>query len=170
MGGGTGGWTANWIRTSKHSGPKRRRAGSERCRRHGFTRQLQTPWSARAAQRDRWGIDDSPLPLGPVPSSYDWEQQEQRASIDRLLDQVVLPFDGGPQAPGWTNTPAATPADTTDEQWLPPKDICAQLQIPEQTFFQWRVKHLGPRAYRIGKHLRISRTDFDSWLKSQMET
>jgi conjugative relaxase-like TrwC/TraI family protein len=40
-----------------------------------------------AIHRDRWGIDDSPLPLGPVPDSYDWEQLEQRARITRLVDQ-----------------------------------------------------------------------------------
>ncbi|MDD1477903.1 MobF family relaxase [Arthrobacter sp. H16F315] len=40
-----------------------------------------------AIHRDRWGIDDSPLPLGPVPDSYGWEQLEQRARITRLVDQ-----------------------------------------------------------------------------------
>ncbi|MET1087330.1 MAG: MobF family relaxase [Arthrobacter sp.] len=44
-----------------------------------------------AIYRDRWGIDDSPLSLGPVPDSYDWEQQEQRARIARLVDQAALP-------------------------------------------------------------------------------
>ncbi|OOP60475.1 hypothetical protein BMF89_16525 [Arthrobacter sp. SRS-W-1-2016] len=60
--------------------------------------------------------------------------------------------------------------ETAEEQWLTPKDICTQLQIPEQTFYQWRVKHLGPRAYRIGRHLRISRSDFNSWLSSRLES
>ncbi|WP_426939746.1 MobF family relaxase [Pseudarthrobacter sp. S6] len=44
-----------------------------------------------AIHRDRWGIADSPLPLGPVPDAYDWEQQEQRARIARLIDQAALP-------------------------------------------------------------------------------
>ncbi|MHA7306851.1 helix-turn-helix domain-containing protein [Arthrobacter sp. TMN-49] len=35
---------------------------------------------------------------------------------------------------------------------------------PEQTFYQWRVKRLGPRAHRIGRHLRISRSDLNEWL------
>ncbi|WP_320536158.1 helix-turn-helix domain-containing protein [Pseudarthrobacter sp. IC2-21] len=69
-----------------------------------------------------------------------------------------------------TTTPeSSSTADPADEQWLTPKDICTQLQIPEQTFYQWRVKHLGPRAYRIGRHLRISRADYDSWLSSRLE-
>lgn len=51
-----------------------------------------------AIHRDRWGIDDSPLPLGPVPDSYDWEQQEQRARIARLVDQAALSSAGYRQA------------------------------------------------------------------------
>lgn len=38
---------------------------------------------------------------------------------------------------------SSSPADTADDQWLTPKDICSRLQIPEQTFYHWRVKHLG---------------------------
>ncbi|MBT8160106.1 MULTISPECIES: helix-turn-helix domain-containing protein [Arthrobacter] len=68
-----------------------------------------------------------------------------------------------------TKPERSSTAETADEQWLTPKDICTQLQIPEQTFYQWRVKHIGPRAYRIGRHLRISRSDFNSWLSSHLE-
>ena len=59
--------------------------------------------------------------------------------------------------------------ETADEVWLTPKEICAQLQIPEQTFYQWRAKHVGPRAYRIGRHLRINRSDFAAWLALHAE-
>ncbi|MCY0906593.1 helix-turn-helix domain-containing protein [Arthrobacter sp. H14-L1] len=52
------------------------------------------------------------------------------------------------------------------EEWMTPKEICRELQIPEQTFYQWRVKHLGPKAHRIGRHLRISRTDFNKWIST----
>jgi hypothetical protein len=41
--------------------------------------------------RDRWGIDDSPLPLGPSPADYEWEQQTQRVNIQGLLDGIALP-------------------------------------------------------------------------------
>jgi hypothetical protein len=43
-----------------------------------------------AVYRDTWGIDDSALPLGPVPASHDFEQQEQRANIGRLVDRTAL--------------------------------------------------------------------------------
>ncbi|RAX43850.1 hypothetical protein DQ354_18495 [Arthrobacter sp. AQ5-06] len=44
-----------------------------------------------------------------------------------------------------------------------------RLQIPEQTFYQWRTKHVGPPAYRIGRHLRISHSDFVAWLSQHAE-
>jgi excisionase family DNA binding protein len=59
--------------------------------------------------------------------------------------------------------------EAADETWLTPKEICAQLQIPEQTFYQRRAKHVGPRAYRIGRHLRINRSDFVAWLALHAE-
>ncbi|MHA7141841.1 helix-turn-helix domain-containing protein [Arthrobacter sp. Sr33] len=58
---------------------------------------------------------------------------------------------------------------SAQQQWLTPKEICAQLQISEQTFYQGRVKHVGLKAHRIGKHLRISREDFESWLSARLE-
>ncbi|MCU6479781.1 MULTISPECIES: helix-turn-helix domain-containing protein [unclassified Arthrobacter] len=59
--------------------------------------------------------------------------------------------------------------DSETNRWLSPTDICHELQIPLQTFYQWRVKGIGPRAYRFGRHLRIDRRDFDEWLQSHVE-
>lgn len=56
------------------------------------------------------------------------------------------------------------------ERYLTPKEICIRLQIPEQTFYQWRVKHEGPRAYRVGRHLRISVADFEQWLAQRADS
>lgn len=53
-------------------------------------------------------------------------------------------------------------SDTT--QWLSPTEICSKLHIPLQTFYQWRAKGIGPHAYRIGRHLRVSKEDFEAWL------
>lgn len=59
--------------------------------------------------------------------------------------------------------------DATTTRWMSPTEICQELQIPLQTFYQWRVKGVGPRAYRFGRHLRIDRRDFDEWLQSHVE-
>ena len=62
-----------------------------------------------------------------------------------------------------TNVDSETPAAATGP-WLSPNDICRELKIPLQTFYQWRSKRIGPPAYRIGRHLRFDRHDFDAWL------
>lgn len=36
--------------------------------------------------RDRWGISDSPLPLGPTPAEHEWEQQGQRGRLQEAID------------------------------------------------------------------------------------
>ncbi len=41
-----------------------------------------------AIYRDRWGIDDSPLPLGPAPADHDWEQSSQYEHLKRVTDRA----------------------------------------------------------------------------------
>ena len=36
--------------------------------------------------RDRWGISDSPLPLGATPADYEWEQRDQREKLQVMID------------------------------------------------------------------------------------
>ncbi|MGF9648848.1 MobF family relaxase [Pseudarthrobacter oxydans] len=36
--------------------------------------------------RDRWGISDSPLPLGALPSDHEWEQRGHRARLQDAID------------------------------------------------------------------------------------
>ncbi|MBT2513179.1 hypothetical protein [Arthrobacter sp. ISL-30] len=39
-----------------------------------------------AIYRERWGVGDSSLPLGPVPADYEREQQSQTVGVQRLID------------------------------------------------------------------------------------
>jgi len=55
-------------------------------------------------------------------------------------------------------------SEAATTEWMSPTEICKELDIPLQTFYQWRAKGIGPHAYRIGRHLRISRADFEAWL------
>ncbi|MDR6507722.1 MobF family relaxase [Arthrobacter oryzae] len=55
--------------------------------------------------RDRWGIDDSPLVLGPVPADYEWEQRAQRVNIDRLIEQAGVSAPSPVDSPTWTDDP-----------------------------------------------------------------
>ncbi len=61
-------------------------------------------------------------------------------------------------------------AERAAGRWLSPNDICRELQIPLQTFYQWRAKRIGPPAYRFGRHLRIDRHDFNDWLRLHIDS
>jgi conjugative relaxase-like TrwC/TraI family protein len=56
-----------------------------------------------AIHRDRWGLGDSPLPLGPVPSSFEWEQQEQHACLGRVIGEVAHPPATQRQDQAWAD-------------------------------------------------------------------
>lgn len=64
------------------------------------------------------------------------------------------------------------PESTTSQdvhRWLSPQEVCDELRIPKQTFYQWRARHVAPPAYRFGKLLRIDRAEFEEWLTIHAE-
>lgn len=68
--------------------------------------------------RDRWGVEDSPLALGPVAPDYEWEQQAQRASIERQMSQAAPPASAGPQQLGaWMKGPVPREASLINVGW-----------------------------------------------------
>ena len=40
--------------------------------------------------------------------------------------------------------------------------------MPVATLYQWRHLGTGPRAYRLGKHLRYRQADVEAWLADQV--
>ena len=42
-----------------------------------------------------------------------------------------------------------------------------ELGIPIRTIYSWRTRGRGPRALKIGRHLRFRRDDVDAWLAEQ---
>ncbi|GAA4657866.1 helix-turn-helix transcriptional regulator [Arthrobacter cryoconiti] len=51
-----------------------------------------------------------------------------------------------------------------------PTEICHELWIPLQTFYQWRAKGIGPHAYKIGRQVRVSREDLEAWLELRSDS
>ena len=54
-----------------------------------------------AIYRDQRGIDDSPLPLGPVPADYEWERKSQYENIHDLIDKSAHRTAAHQQPEGW---------------------------------------------------------------------
>lgn len=64
--------------------------------------------------------------------------------------------------------PLATPR--VPEQLLTLDDIAQTLQVPKGTVYKWSAAgdpHF-PRCLRIGKHIRVRRSDFAAWMEGQL--
>ncbi|MDP9459584.1 MAG: helix-turn-helix domain-containing protein [Actinomycetota bacterium] len=48
-------------------------------------------------------------------------------------------------------------------------EVATYLGVPVQTLYVWRTKGVGPRAVRVGKHLRYRWSDVDAWLEQQAD-
>jgi DNA-binding transcriptional MerR regulator len=46
------------------------------------------------------------------------------------------------------------------------KDVSRYLKIPVKTLYQWRCQGNGPKARRLGKHLRYDPQDVRDWFES----
>ncbi|GAA1559387.1 helix-turn-helix domain-containing protein [Kribbella lupini] len=47
--------------------------------------------------------------------------------------------------------------------------IAAYLDIPKWTLYGWRKKKYGPRAIRMGRHLRYDPADVIAWKEQQKD-
>ncbi|TDB74278.1 AlpA family transcriptional regulator [Micromonospora sp. KC723] len=56
-----------------------------------------------------------------------------------------------------------TTTPTTTERLWSVNDVSAFLGIPVGTLYQWRHRRIGPRASRVGRHLRYDPADVRAW-------
>ncbi|MFD6715866.1 excisionase [Micromonospora sp. TSRI0369] len=47
------------------------------------------------------------------------------------------------------------------------QDTAAFLRVPVGTLYQWRHRRIGPRAFKVGRHLRYNPADVRAWLEDQ---
>jgi predicted DNA-binding transcriptional regulator AlpA len=62
-----------------------------------------------------------------------------------------------------------SPTTPTQPKLLSIQDLADFLSIPVLTIYQWRSKHKGPRAMRIGRHLRWDDREVTAWLLTQLD-
>ena len=53
-----------------------------------------------------------------------------------------------------------------DRLWTA-EETAAYLQIPKATLYQWRYLGIGPKAGRVGRHLRYDPEDVKAWFRGQ---
>lgn len=56
---------------------------------------------------------------------------------------------------------------TEAEPLMTPQEVADFLALPVLTLQTWRAKRTGPRAYRVGRHVRYRREDVQAWLERQ---
>lgn len=66
-----------------------------------------------------------------------------------------------------TGAPSRRTRETADlDTILSVSELSALVQVPVPTIYKWRATGRGPRALRVGKHLRFRMSDVDAWLES----
>jgi excisionase family DNA binding protein len=48
-------------------------------------------------------------------------------------------------------------------------EVARLLNVPVTTLYTWRYKGTGPKAFKVGKHLRYRLADVLTWLEQQAE-
>ncbi len=52
---------------------------------------------------------------------------------------------------------------TVEPLWTA-EELATFLGVPVATLYQWRYRRIGPRACRVGRHLRYDPADVRAWL------
>lgn len=60
-----------------------------------------------------------------------------------------------------------TTTPTIEPRWTV-SDVSAFLGVPVGTLYQWRHRRIGPRAARVGRHLRYDPAEVRAWFDKQV--
>lgn len=67
------------------------------------------------------------------------------------------------------STVAEAPQRPLPTRFLTPDVLVEMFELPSvETVYQWRRKGTGPRAFRVGRHLRFDPDDVRAWVESQI--
>jgi excisionase family DNA binding protein len=55
------------------------------------------------------------------------------------------------------------------DEWLTLQEIAADLKVPLATVYQWRSSGDGPEGHRLGRHTRVRRRDYETWLAARRD-
>ena len=59
--------------------------------------------------------------------------------------------------------------DNQQERLMTIADLAWMVGIPVDTLYGWRHRGLGPRGYRVGRHVRYRRSTVEAWLSEQAD-
>lgn len=56
-----------------------------------------------------------------------------------------------------------------EEALMKMSDVATEAQLPIRTVYYLHQSGKGPKTVHLGRHLRVRRRDFESWIKAQTE-
>lgn len=56
-----------------------------------------------------------------------------------------------------------------ETEWMDPDETSEYILFPKATLYYWRSIGEGPKANKVGRHLRYKRSDVDAWMESCAE-
>ena len=59
--------------------------------------------------------------------------------------------------------------DNQQERLMTIAELAWMRGIPVGTLYGWRHRGLGPRGYRVGRHVRYRRSTVEAWLSEQAD-
>lgn len=62
-----------------------------------------------------------------------------------------------------------TPVDLDTTRMWTPQEVSRFLGVPVPTLYRWRYLGTGPKAARVGRHLRYLPADVLAWVREQQE-
>ncbi len=57
----------------------------------------------------------------------------------------------------------------SEDRLLDIDQLATYIGVPRQTIYRWRMEGKGPRASKLGRHLRYRRADIDEWIQDQQD-
>ena len=49
-------------------------------------------------------------------------------------------------------------------------EAAQRLRVPVTTLRWWRHKDIGPRSFKLGRHVMYQHSDLDAWVATQRDT
>lgn len=59
--------------------------------------------------------------------------------------------------------------DPVLERTWTPDEVATFLGVPKDTLYQWRHRGCGPKAARVGRHLRYLEADVLAWFRQRQQ-
>jgi excisionase family DNA binding protein len=59
--------------------------------------------------------------------------------------------------------------EVVDERLMTIAELSTMLGVPIDTLYGWRHRGVGPRGYRVGRHVRYRRSSVEAWLEEHAD-